>query len=71
MRQHLADALEFLADFHTLSKLKVCNNNSWTVVRHVRGGMLRLSVFAHKEVYSFVIAPSVELIWIPVAGHLS
>jgi hypothetical protein len=28
MRQHLADALEFLADFHTLSKLKVCNNNS-------------------------------------------
>jgi hypothetical protein len=28
MRQHLADALEFLADFHTLSKLKVRNNDS-------------------------------------------
>lgn len=30
MRQHLADTLEFLADFHTLSKLKVCDNKTWT-----------------------------------------
>jgi hypothetical protein len=64
MRQHLADALEFLADFHTLSKLKVCNNNnSWTIVRHVKSGMLRLSIFAHRELYVFIMAPPVELIW--------
>ena len=28
MRQHLSDTLEFLADFHTLSRLKVCSINS-------------------------------------------
>jgi hypothetical protein len=61
MRQHLADALEFLADFHTLSKLKVCDNNCWTI-----------NICAQGTLYVCCGPCSwVDLIWIPVAVHLS